>query len=68
MHKIFGVKCEVSYVDRKGAYLIPFHNDKIGVVQTLKVFFSLAAVLMKTKPISSVLSENVWRKLDMQFP
>ncbi len=21
MHKIFGVKCEVSYVDRKGAYI-----------------------------------------------
>ena len=41
MHKIFGDKCEVSYVDRKGAYIIPSHNGKLGVVQTSKGFFFL---------------------------
>lgn len=41
MHKIFGVKCDASYVDRNGAYLIPFHNGKLGVVQTSKGFFFL---------------------------
>ena len=41
MHKIFGVKCEGSYVDRKGAYIIPSHNGKLGVVQTQKGFFFL---------------------------
>ena len=41
MHKIFGTKYEVPYVDRKGAYIIPLHNGKIGVVQTSKGFFFL---------------------------
>lgn len=41
MHKIFGIKYDVSYVDRKGAYIIPFHKGKIGVVQTPKGFFFL---------------------------
>ncbi len=41
MHKIFGVKCEDAYVDRKGAYIIPFNNGKLGVVQTSKGFFFL---------------------------
>ena len=41
MHKTFGVKCEGSYVDRKGAYIIPSHNGKLGVVQTSKGFFFL---------------------------
>lgn len=41
MHKVFGVKYQVSYVDRRGAYIIPSHNGKIGVVQTPKGFFFL---------------------------
>lgn len=41
MHKIFGDKCEVVYVDRKGAYIIPSHDGKLGVVQTQKGFFFL---------------------------
>mgnify|MGYP001780929327 CR=1 FL=1 len=41
MHKIFGDKCEVVYVDRKGAYIIPSHDSKLGVVQTQKGFFFL---------------------------
>lgn len=47
MHKVFGVKCDASYIDRNGAYLIPFHNGKLGVVQTSKGFFFLAAASMK---------------------
>ena len=34
MHKIFGTKENVKYVDREGAYLIPVHNKLVGVVQT----------------------------------
>lgn len=41
MHKIFGNKYDVTYVDRKGAYIIPSNNGKIGVVQTTKGFFFL---------------------------
>ena len=41
MHKIFGDKCEVAYVDRKGAYIIPSHDGRLGVVQTSKGFFFL---------------------------
>ena len=41
MHKIFGVKSEDTYVDRKGAYIIPTCDGKLGVVQTSKGFFFL---------------------------
>lgn len=49
MHKVFGKKLDVSYVDRKGAYLIPFQNDKIGVVQTAKGFFLLGGGVDKNE-------------------
>lgn len=38
-HKIFGVKENVKYSDREGAYLIPFQNNKVGVVKTPKGYF-----------------------------
>ena len=41
MHKIFGEKRDGNYVDRKGAYIIPFHGDKVGVVHTYKGYFLL---------------------------
>lgn len=35
MHKIFGEKeNNVEYLDRVGAYLIPYQDNKIGVVKT----------------------------------
>lgn len=40
-HRVFGTRLAVSYVDRKGAYLIPIRDDKIGVVETKKGFFFL---------------------------
>ncbi len=39
MHKIFGIKNNVDYIDREGAYLIPIQNDQVGVIQTSKGYF-----------------------------
>lgn len=41
MHKIFGIKENFSYLDRKGAYIIPVKDGKIGVVKTPKGYFLL---------------------------
>ena len=41
MHKIFGQKENKTYLDRKGAYIIPINNEDIGVVETPKGFFFL---------------------------
>lgn len=46
-HKIFGVKENVKYSDREGAYLIPFQNNKAGVVKTPKGYFLLGGGLEK---------------------
>ena len=45
MHKVFGVKEKAEYVDREGAYLIPVHNSKIGVIKTAKGYFLLGGGL-----------------------
>ena len=45
MHKVFGTKEDVAYTDRKGAYLIPMQNNKIGVVKTDKGYFLLGGGL-----------------------
>ena len=45
MHKIFGAKENVKYLDREGAYLIPFHGDKVAVVKTPKGYFFLGGGL-----------------------
>ena len=45
MHKVFGTKENVEYLDREGAYLIPRRNDHIGVVQTPKGYFFLGGGL-----------------------
>lgn len=45
MHKIFGIKKDVDYIDRKGVYLIPIKNDSVGVVKTLKGYFLLGGGL-----------------------
>ena len=39
MHRVFGEKKSVTYVDRKGAYLIAVNEGKIAVVQTKKGLF-----------------------------
>lgn len=46
-HKIFGVKENVKYLDRVGAYLILFQNNKVGVVKTPKGYFLLGGGLEK---------------------
>ena len=45
MHKIFGTKENVKYVDREGAYLIPIHNNRVGVIKTSKGYFFLGGGL-----------------------
>ena len=39
MHTVFGIKEKVDYTDREGAYIIPFHHDKVGVIRTSKGYF-----------------------------
>ena len=41
MHRIFGIKENVQYIDRKGAYLIPINGEQVGVIQTPKGLFLL---------------------------
>jgi len=45
MHRLFGAKENVSYTDREGAYLIPFRNGQIGVIQTPKGYFFIGGGL-----------------------
>ena len=45
MHKVFGEKENAQYLDREGAYLIPFHNNQVGVIQTPKGYFFLGGGL-----------------------
>lgn len=41
MHKVFGEKEDVRYVDRKGAYLIAIKDNKVAVIKTQKGYFLL---------------------------
>ena len=41
MHKIFGTKENVSYLDREGAYIIVIKENRIGVIKTPKGCFLL---------------------------
>ena len=45
MHKVFGKKENAEYADREGAYLIPYRNTQIAVVQTPKGYFFLGGGL-----------------------
>ena len=45
MHKIFGTKENVEYLDREGAYIIPYRNKQIGVIKTPKGYFFLGGGL-----------------------
>lgn len=49
MHKVFGIKEDVVYIDREGAYLIPVLNNKIGVIKTDKGYFLLGGGLDKNE-------------------
>ena len=42
---MFGIKEKIKYLDREGAYLIPFHNVQVGVIQTPKGYFFLGGGL-----------------------
>ncbi len=39
IHKIFGIKENVKYTTRIGAYVIPVKDNKIGVIKTPKGYF-----------------------------
>ena len=39
MHKVFGKKEHVEYIDREGAYVILIQDNKVGIIQTPKGFF-----------------------------
>jgi len=41
MHRVFGIKENVLYLERKGAYLIPIKDNKVAVVRTPKGLFFL---------------------------
>jgi len=45
MHKVFSAKENVEYLHREGAYLIPCHGNRIGVVRTPKGYFFLGGGL-----------------------
>ena len=45
MHKVFGTKENAKYLDREGAYLIPYRDGRIGVVKTPKGYFLLGGGL-----------------------
>ena len=45
MHRVFGIKENVEYFDREGAYLIPYYNNQVGVVRTPKGYFLLGGGL-----------------------
>lgn len=45
MHKVFGTKESVSYIDRVGVYLVPAKDGKVGVVKTSKGYFLLGGGL-----------------------
>lgn len=45
MHKVFGVREKVNYIDRVGVYLVPAKEGKIGVVRTPKGYFLLGGGL-----------------------
>ena len=45
MHKVFGVKKNVKYVDRKGSYVVPIKDNKIAVVKTSKGYFLLGGAM-----------------------
>ena len=47
MHRVFGTKENVEYLDREGAYLIPFRNNQVGVIKTPKGYFFLGGGLEK---------------------
>lgn len=45
MHRVFGIKENAEYLDREGAYFIPYRDHQIGVVQTPKGYFFLGGGL-----------------------
>ena len=45
MHKVFGVREMVNYIDRVGVYLVLVKDGKVGVVKTSKGYFWLGGGL-----------------------
>lgn len=45
IHKVFGMKENVNYIDRVGVYLVPMKEGKIGVVKTSNGYFLLGGGL-----------------------
>ncbi len=49
MRKIFGTKENVLYTARKGAYLIPIKDGRVGVIKTPKGYFLLGGGIDKNE-------------------
>lgn len=47
IHRVFGTKENVEYIDREGAYLILVNGKQIGIIHTPKGFFLLGGGLEK---------------------
>ena len=45
MNKVFGIKENAEYYDRRGAYIIPIREGKVGVVKTPKGYFFIGGGL-----------------------
>ncbi len=67
MHRIFGSKTDAPYYTRKGAYLIPVDNTKIGVVKTPKGFFLLGGGLEAAKQMSNASKESAEKRQDSKW-
>lgn len=65
MHKVFGTKENVKYMDREGAYLILVHDSQVGIIQHLKDFSCWVEDWKTAKAILSVLKGNAWKKQDV---
>ena len=45
MHKVFGVREKINYIDKAGVYLVPVKDGRVGVVKTSKGYFLLGGGL-----------------------
>lgn len=59
MHKIFGIKESAEYIDREGAYLIPYRNNQIGVISTPKGYFFIGGGLENGESHSDCIKREV---------
>lgn len=66
-HKVFGNKENVKYADREGAYIIPYRDNRVGVIKTPKGYFLLGGGLKNGESHAVVLKESAWKNRDIRF-